>query len=91
MRGVTLLARRAAVGFQDGVDKGNQPPQYRPLTMRPPAFRRLGTRQCLTNHSAVNSQLAHHPFYRTNAELVFRIYSNSSTLVLLSIPCLLPL
>ena len=50
---------------------GNQRPERRPLTLGPLALRRLGTCQRLTNHSPVNSQLARHPFYRPDAELVF--------------------
>ena len=60
MRSVTLLARRAAVGFQDGVDKRDQRSERRPLTLRALARRRRGTRQRLTNHAPVHSQLARH-------------------------------
>jgi hypothetical protein len=71
MRGVTLLARRLAVGFQDSVDKANQRPDYRPLALGPRALRRLGARQCLTHHPAVDAQLARNPLYRPDAEVVF--------------------
>src|ERR1700674_15054 len=54
MCGMALLARRLAVGFQDGVDEGNQRPDYRPLALGPLALRRLGARQCLTHHPAVD-------------------------------------
>ena len=71
MRGVTLLARRAAVGFQDGVDKREQWSERRPLSRRSPALRRRGTRQRLTNHAPVYSQLVRHPLHAPDAELVF--------------------
>jgi hypothetical protein len=57
--------------MHDSIDKRDQQSRRQPLTLRPLALRRRGTRQRLTNHSPVYSQLARHPFYRTKAELVF--------------------
>ena len=71
MCGVTLLARRVAVGFQDGVDEANQRSDHRPLALAQLALWRLGVGQGLAHHPAVDSQLAGDPLYRPDAELVF--------------------
>jgi hypothetical protein len=67
---MTLLARRLAVGFQDGVDEGNQRSHHRPLACRPLALRRLRIRQRLAHHPAVNAKLSGDSLDRPDAELV---------------------
>src|ERR1700741_2458835 len=71
MGGVTLFARRIAVGLQNCVDEWPQRPDYRPLPLDRLAPRRLGAGQRLAHHPAMHAQLGRHPLNRSNAELVF--------------------
>src|SRR5215831_2740605 len=91
MRGVALLARRRAIGFQDGVNE----PHSGPITGR---SRSTGLRSggsalasaCRTIRRCTLSFAATPLMVPTPNSYSLRICSNSSTFALLSIPDLLP-
>ncbi len=74
MCGVTLLARRFAVGFQDCINEPNQRRDYRPLARGLLALGWLGIRQRLAHHPPVNSQPARHPQHRPLPKIVLPPY-----------------
>ncbi len=71
VRGVTLLARRIAIGLQDSVDERLQRSNYRPFSLALLALRRLSIRQRLTHHPPMHPELGGNSLNRPNPELVF--------------------
>src|SRR5262249_43112256 len=70
MRGVTLLARRLLVAFEDLIDELHKRRQLRPFPLRPLALRRHGVLQSLPHHPPVHPQLLGDRSHRAIAKLV---------------------
>src|SRR5262249_41552146 len=70
MRGMTLLARRRAIGFQDRVNEGRPRPDRRSLAWAPLALGRLRARQRLAHHPPMHPELLRHRPDRAYPELV---------------------
>src|SRR5215831_20758937 len=70
MRGVALLARRRAIGFQDGVNEPAQWAHHRPLPLHRFSLGWFGAGQRLPHHPPMHFKLGRYALDGPNPELV---------------------